>query len=529
MGSKIGIIGAGPGGLAAGMLLADIDEFEVVIFEAEDKVGGRNGKIELGEFTFDIGPTFFMMPFILEEIFAATGRDLNNYVELKMMDPFYKLEYSDGKQLKPSYNSEKFKKSIASINEEDVSGYDEYMKANRKKVQYTLPVLQRPYTGWKDMFNLDILKLLTVLKPHRSLWDELGNYFSDDRVKVGFTFQSKYLGMSPYNCPSMFSILPFIEYNWGVYHVMGGLNQLAKAMAEAFAEMGGEIKLNTEVDELLINDNREVEGVRLEDASEVHLDEVVMNSDFAWSMKNIIPQEKRKKYSDYRLDRLNYSCSTFMLYLGLDREYPDLEHNNVFIADDYEKNFLEIESEKELSADPSFYVQNAAVTDSSLAPEGKTPLYVLVPVANLKGNIDWAEEKNRYRELILDKLDNKIGDGNIREHIIEEKMVTPRDWQNDLRVGYGATFNLGHNLRQMLVFRPQNKFEEFENMWLVGGGTNPGSGLPTIYESGRIAANLIKRKYGLSYTFSHKNEIKRLIKENPTEHLPEDIAGDKNY
>ncbi len=510
---EIGIVGAGPGGLAAGMLLADGD-FDVTIYEAESRVGGRNGKFELGEFTFDIGPTFFMMPFILEEIFAATGKDLNEYVDLKMLDPFYQLVFADGNSLSPCYDPEKFKESIASISPQDVDGYDKYMRINRKKVKYTLPVLQRPYTGWKDMINTDILKLLTVLNPHRSLWDDLGRYFSDDRIKVGFTFQSKYLGMSPYNCPSMFSILPFIEYNWGVYHVMGGLNQLAHAMAEAFEEMGGKIELDTEVEEIII-DRGSASGLKFENGREEHFDEIVMNSDFAWSMKNLIPSQKRRKYTDENLDDYNYSCSTFMLYLGLDREYPELEHNNVFIAEDYEKNFLEIESEKELSSDPSFYVQNAAITDPSLAPEGKTPLYVLVPVANLKGDINWEKEKNDYRDLILDELNNKIGDGNIRDHILQEKMITPEDWENDLRVAHGATFNLGHNLRQMLVFRPRNKFEEFDNMWLVGGGTNPGSGLPTIYESGRIAANLIKRKYGQDYTFSHKDEIRRLIEERP--------------
>ena len=511
--ANIGIIGAGPGGLAAGMLLADAG-FEVTIFEAEEEVGGRNGRMELGDYTFDIGPTFFMMPFILEEIFAATGRDLDNYVELKMLDPFYQLIYADGSTLKPSFHPEKFKESIASINEDDVDGYDKYMRINRRKVRYTLPVLQRPYTGWKDMFNTDILKLLRVLNPHRSLWEDLDRYFDDDRIKVGFTFQSKYLGMSPFNCPSMFSILPFIEYNWGVYHVMGGLNRLSRAMAEAFEEMGGRIERDCEVEEIVI-ENGAASGLRLEEGGEHDFDEIVMNSDFAWSMKNLIVNSRRSKYSDENLDELNYSCSTFMLYLGLDREYPDLEHNNVFIASDYKKNFLEIESKKELSPDPSFYVQNASITDPSLAPEGKTPLYVLVPVANLKGEIDWEKKGDEYRELMLDRLDDKIGDGNIREHIEEEKMITPADWRDDMRVGYGATFNLGHNLRQMLVFRLRNKFEEFENMWLVGGGTNPGSGLPTIYESGRIAANLIKRRYGLEYTFSHKDEIRRLIEEKP--------------
>ncbi len=509
---EIGIIGAGPGGLSAGMLLAD-EGFDVTIYEAEDRVGGRNACIEEDGFVFDIGPTFFMMPFVLEEMFETTGRDLHDYVELRMLEPFYQLVFSDGKKLKTYYDDKKFKRSIANLNPDDVNGYEKFKLKNRKKLRYTLPVLQRPYSGWKDMLNKDIMKLMTVLHPTRSIWDELGMYYDDDRIKVGFTFQSKYLGMSPFNCPSMFTIIPFIEYHWGIYHVKGGLNQLSEAKAEVIKEEGGDIKLNTEVEEIVIEDGDAV-ALKLEDGTIEEFDEIVMNSDFAWSMKNLIPDEKRNKYKDKKLDNKKYSCSTFMLYFGLDKELPQLEHNNVFIAEDYKKNFLEIESEKELSQDPSFYVQNASKTDSSVAPDGHTALYVLVPVANLKGEINWDKEEERYRELVLNKLEDRLNEPDLREHIVFEKMITPKDWRDKFRVGYGATFNLAHNLGQMLLNRPRNDFEEFESMWLVGGGTNPGSGLPTIYESGRITANLIKKKYGLDYTFKHDKEVKRLSGKN---------------
>ncbi len=508
---KIGIIGAGPGGLAAGILLAN-KGFDVTIFEKNNRVGGRNSYFKVDGYTFDIGPTFFMMPFILEEIFAEAGEDLHDYVELKLLDPYYQLVYYDGNKMLPSNNFEKVKEYIARIKEEDINGFDKYMDDNRKKMNYTLPVLQRPFKNFTDLFNVDMLKLLSVLKPYKSLWEELGDYFSDDRVKVGFTFQSKYLGMSPYNCPSMFSILPYTEYEWGVYHIMGGLNQLSQQMAVLVEKLGGTIKLEHEVKEINIVNNK-AKGIKLADGSYQEFDEIVMNADFAWGMKNLISDKQRKKYSDIKLKQKRYSCSTFMLYLGLDKVYNNLEHNNVFIARDYKKNFLEIESEKVLSKDPSFYVQNASITDSTLAPAGHSTLYVLVPTANLKGQIDWKEEKNKFRDLIIEKLKTRVALEDIDEHIIYEKVLSPLDWENDMNVGYGATFNLAHNLRQMLLFRPHNQFEEFKNMWLVGGGTNPGSGLPTIYESGRITANLIAKKYNVSYrqevSINKKQNLKR--------------------
>ncbi len=492
---KVGIVGAGPGGLAAGVLLAN-QGLDVTIYEKEDKVGGRNGFIEAKGYKFDIGPTFFMMPFILEEIFAECGRDLEDYVELKLLEPYYQLVFSDGERLFPSKNYEKVKEHIAKLSPEDAKNFDDYVADNEKKIEKILPVLKKRYDGVLDLFSKEIFDLLPVLRPFTSLWDDLGKHFEDDRVKVGSTFQSKYLGMSPHNCPSLFSILDFTEYKWGVYHVKGGLGELAIAMSDLFKELGGKIETGCNVEEIVIS-NKQAEALLLEDGSKQKFDEVVMNADFAWGMKNLIPKAKRNKYQDHKLDKKNYSCSTFMLYLGLDKVYEDLMHHNVFIADDYERNFKEIEEEKVISEDPSFYVHNPSVTDDSMAPDGHSALYVLVPIPNLKGDIDWEVEKDNYRNQLIKKIEERAGIENLEEHIQYEKVISPLDWQEDMNVGYAACFNLGHDLNQMLIFRPRNNFECFDNMWLVGGGTNPGSGLPTIYESGRITAHGILEEHNL--------------------------------
>jgi phytoene desaturase len=490
---KVGIIGAGPGGLACGMLLAN-KGFDVTIYEKTGKVGGRNACIKEQGYTFDVGPTFFLMPFVLEEIFQETGRDLHEYVDMRLVSPNYQLVFGDGTKLFPDNDPEKTKKSIKKLVPGDEKGFERYMKDNDKKMAKAYAALQKPYVKPTDMLRKEVMQMLPVLKPWKSLWQELGDYYSDDRVKLGFTFQSKYLGMSPRSCPSMFSIICFSEYKWGIHHVMGGLNQLAEAMAKAFKEMGGKIRFNTDVKEIKIEDGKAV-GVVLEKSVE-KLDEVVMNADFAWGMKNLIPDSKRKKYSDKKLNKKKYSCSTFMLYLGLDKVYDELEHHNVFISNDYNQNFEEIENLKIVSKDPSFYVHNPSRMDPSLAPEGHSALYVLVPITNLKSKADWKKETKAYRDLIIKKLKQKAGLKDLEKHIKFEKIVTPLDWQEEYRVGYGATFNLAHNLMQMLFFRPRNDFEEFDNTWLVGGGTHPGSGLPTIYESGRITAKLIAKKHG---------------------------------
>jgi len=237
-------------------------------------------------------------------------------------------------------------------------------------------------------------------------------------------------------------------------------------------------------------------GVELQDGTIDKADYTIINADFAHAMTHIVDEKDRKKYSDKKLEKKGYSCSTFMLYLGVNKTF-DKAHHSIVFANDYKKNVDEITETKVISEDFSFYVQNAGMTDTTLAPEGKSALYVLVPIPNNFSNIDWEKEKVALRNRVIDAMETRGGYEGIRESIEEEFMITPADWENNHSVYKGATFNLAHNIGQMLIFRPHNEFECFKNTYLVGGGTHPGSGLPTIYESGRISAELIMKRDGM--------------------------------
>ncbi|MFO7899241.1 MAG: phytoene desaturase family protein, partial [Planctomycetota bacterium] len=310
-----------------------------------------------------------------------------------------------------------------------------------------------------------------------------------------FAFQSKYLGMSPWECPAFFTMLSYIEHAFGIYHVRGGLNHISAAMAKALEEEGGALRLNTAVDRLLL-DGRRATGVRLEDGAEEAFDRVVINADFGHAMNTLVPDGVLRRYSPKKLDDWKLSCSTFMLYLGVSRQYPDHPHHNVIFAENYRQNIEEITAGT-LSQDPSLYVQNASVSDPTLAPDGHCTIYVLVPCPNTRSGIDWDTEADGYAERVLDVIEGRGGFDGLRENIVEREITTPWNWRDDYAVYEGATFNLAHTIRQVLYFRPHNRFQEIGNCYLVGGGTHPGSGLPTIYESGRISANLISREFGV--------------------------------
>jgi phytoene desaturase len=331
----------------------------------------------------------------------------------------------------------------------------------------------------------------------------LGNYYQQEKMRLAFSFQSKYLGMSPWDCPALFTMLPYLEHEYGIYHVNGGLFQISNAMAKVIEEHGGSIHTDSEIDSLIIED-KVVKGVKLANGEQVRGDEVIINADFAHAMTNLVANGELSKYSPEQLEKREYSCSTFMLYLGLDKLY-DLPHHTIAFAKDYHSNIHNIFRSKTLSSDMSFYVQNASVNDPSLAPAGKSALYVLVPMPNNDANIDWDAHCQAVREQVLDTLGERLGLTDIREHIESEKIITPQTWETDENVYKGATFSLAHKFSQMLYWRPHNRFEELDNCYLVGGGTHPGSGLPTIYESARISANLICKKHSVNFTDLKQN------------------------
>ncbi|MGV3484997.1 MAG: phytoene desaturase family protein [Planctomycetaceae bacterium] len=491
------VVGAGPGGLAAAIQIAYAGA-RVTLLESRDTVGGRTSAIQRDGFRFDCGPTFFLYPRVLEEIFRSVGRDLRVEVPMKRLDPQYRLTFGEGGQLDCTPDLDRMDQQIAAFSPQDVGRLRQYMDHNRVKLQKFRPILEQPFGSVFDLMRPSLLSAARHLHPFRSLGDELARYFSDPRLVIAFAFQSKYLGMSPFQCPSLFSILSFLEYEYGVHHPIGGCGRVSERMAELAVELGVELRLNEPVTQLDLK-GRRVVGVRTAQGS-YPCDALVVNADFGEAMKRLVPDPLRRRWNDKRLAAKKYSCSTFMLYLGIEGLYQDLPHHNIHIARDYARNLHEIEHDHVLSADPSFYVQNAGVTDGTLAPRGHSTLYVLVPVSHQHKNIDWQKEAGPFRELTLDKL-AQIGLGDIRERIRFEHRITPDDWHQDYRIYRGATFNLAHSLGQMLHRRPRNRFEELHGVYLVGGGTHPGSGLPVIYESSRITSRLLLSDLGVRHDF----------------------------
>ncbi|HEY0795276.1 MAG TPA: phytoene desaturase family protein [Acidisarcina sp.] len=484
---KVVIVGAGPGGLAASMLLAK-SGVDVTIVEKQPRVGGRTSTLTQDGFKFDTGPTFFLYPRILREIFDACGRDFDAEVPMKRLDPQYRLVFGSGGELRATPDLARMEQAMARLCPADAGRFHQFFIDNREKLEAFTPCLESSFESWRDLLRPRMLKLLPLLRPWKSLDADLQTYFSDERIRLGFSFQSKYLGMSPFSCPSLFSILSFLEYEHGVFHPIGGCGAVTRAMARAARDLGVKILLNESVEEVFF-EGRKATGVRTARRT-VHADAVVINADFAEAMRRMVPNHLRRKWTDKRIASKRFSCSTFMLYLGIDGMYDDVSHHSIYLAKDYRRNLRDIEEDHVLSEDPSFYVQNACVTDPTLAPRDASTLYVLVPVTHETENVDWPSEQKRFRNLAIKQLE-KIGINDVESRIRTERVCTPRDWNSEYALYKGATFSMAHTLRQMLHLRPHNRFEDAEGIYLVGGGTHPGSGLPVIFESARITSRLL--------------------------------------
>lgn len=493
MSKQVAIIGAGPGGLATAMLLAKAGA-SVTVYERGARVGGRTSSIESDGFRFDVGPTFFLYPRVLDEIYADAGFDLKREVPMTRLDPQYRLVFGAGGELLATPNVERMERAIAALSPQDAPSFSRFLADNRVKLELFRPCLETPFLGWKDVLTPRMLATLPGLKPWATLDQDLRSYFKDERVRLSFSFQSKYLGMSPFTCPSLFSILSFLEYEFGVFHPTGGCGAVTENLARCAEALGVRIATGTPVREIVFT-GRRATGVRT-DQGVAPADAIVVNADFARAMTTLIPDRLRRRWTDAKIGGKRFSCSTFMLYLGIDGTH-DLPHHNIYISRDYERNLREIERDHVLSDDPSVYVQNASVTDSTLAPEGRSTLYVLVPVTHQHANVDWSKERERFRALALRQIAH-LGFRDLDRRIRFERVVTPADWDKSAQIHLGATFNLAHSFSQMLHLRPRNRFEDVDGVYLVGGGTHPGSGLPVIFESARITSRLLANDLGFA-------------------------------
>ena len=491
---SVAIIGAGPGGLASALLLAK-SGVKVTVFERSASVGGRNKVFERDGYKFDLGPTFFHYPEVIEDIFQAIGRDAHEELKLKKLDINYRLIFGQGGSLDCTSNTEQMCERIEALSgKKNADAFLKYLQDNLNKLNKSKQCLQEPWFGPTDLLSKRAMRVAGVLRPTRSVAKDLMKLFDDDRLMLAMSFQTKYLGMSPFNCPSLFTMLAFLEYEYGIFHPMGGLGSVSERMGQIARDMGVEFRMNEEVKSVIM-DKKTIKGIVTDNGS-FYADKVVMNADFAQGMTKLFPDNVRKKWSNKKLDNKKYSCSTFMLYLGVNKTFDNLPHHQIYASKDYVSNLEDIEVHHRLTwDDPSVYVQNACVTDPQLAPEGCSTVYALVPVSHIHDNIDWSKEKDSFRDRILDQIEDKLGFEGLRENIASELVITPEDWGEHCY--RGAVFNLAHGLDQMLWKRPKNEFDEIKNLYLVGGGTHPGSGLPVIYESARISSKLLLDSLGI--------------------------------
>ena len=489
MKKTVTVIGAGVAGLASAIRLQN-KGYEVTIIEKDDLPGGKMNRIRLDGYQFDLGPTIVMMPELYREVFEEAGRDPDDYIPMQRLDPMYSSYFDKGEvHYEVSNDLVKNIEMFESISSDDAEGFlkylsDLYHRFNIAKDHF----LQRPFREAKDFYNPFMISQGLKLKTLNNAENLLKKYIKDRRMRQMISFQTLYIGISPAKGPSLYTIIPMIEFLYGIWFIKGGMHTMASAMERLFLELGGQIKYNAEVEQIVI-ENGKASGVLL-NGEIMHSDLVMCNADFPYAMKNLIKESQHKgKYTDKKIDGMDYSCSCFVLYLGMDKKYPQIEnvHNFVF-SENLDKNIEQIFN-GEIIEDPSLYMYIGSKKDQTMAPEGKDGIYVLMPISDLKTmKYEWTDEvAAMYREKMISKLKNLPGMTDIEEEIVTETMITPLDFEERYNAYNGATFGLRPTLTQSVHLRPQSKATHCDNLYFTGSSTHPGAGVPIVLLSSKIA------------------------------------------
>ena len=494
MKKKIVVIGAGFGGLAAASRLA-AKGHDVQIFEKRDKLGGRGYQYEINGFKFDGGPTVMTAPYIFDEIFAAAGKNRDDYFKLVPLDPFYRLFDHKGRSFDYRHQINDISNEIARFNPPDVAGYEKFVKRTVDIFNLFHPYTDKPFLTFGKMAKIipDVIRL----GGYAGTYQFVSKFIKDPFLRKALSFHPLLVGGNPFDTPSLYTLIVQFEKEWGVHYAVGGTGAVVNGLGQLFSDVGGKVQHNVEVKQILIKDHK-VAGIELQDGEKIDADVVISNGDVAFTYQNLIPAEYRKKWTNSALAKRKYSMSLFVIYFGTKKRYLDsrLDHHNIIFADKYKNLLKEIFQGKNLPSDLSLYLHMPTKTDSSIAPEGCESFYVLSLVPNLDADIDWQIEGERYKDRVLQFLEENYLPG-LRENIIAEHYIDPPHFQNTLNSYKGAAFAMKPTLLQSAFFRPHNRSEEFDNLYFVGAGTHPGAGVPAVLSSGKIAAELIDPKPGV--------------------------------
>ncbi|PSL25062.1 phytoene desaturase [Planomicrobium soli] len=491
MKKKVIVIGAGVAGLASAIRLQNAG-YQVALYEKESTPGGKMNRVEVDGYKFDLGPSIVMMPEVYQELFELCGRNPDDYIPMDKLDPMYRAYFSNAptKPIDMSSDLVRLTKTIEAINPADVGGFFQYLHEAHKLYAYArYDILEKPFRRHRDFYNHAMSKRNSNMRVLDTANQFIGRYIKDERLKQIISFQTLYIGISPYKSPSFYTMIPMLQFLYGVWFIKGGMYTMASSMERLFKELGGEIFYNQSVQEICIDDKKAI-GI-LVDGKKVSADFVVCNADFPYAMKNLVKEPAAKgKFTDKKLDKMKYTCSCFLLYLGMDRKYTEVERVHNFIFNEkLDKNLEDIFSGKKLE-DASFYVYIASKMDPTLAPDGKDGLYILMPVSNAAtANYDWNDETIAYyRGYILNALKKIPGFEHVEKEIVAEMCITPLDFEKKFNAFKGAAFGLQPTLSQSNHLRPQSKATHCSNLYFTGSSTHPGAGVPIVLLSAKIAA-----------------------------------------
>lgn len=487
--SHLVIVGAGVGGLAAAIRLRS-QGHEVTVLEKNATPGGRCNRLQGGGFTFDSGPTLLLMPDVVQELFASSGADWRDYLELVRLRPNYRLAFGDGSSLELGHPPAETAARLEALEPGAGVAYQAFLQAAR--FRYTVArqlFVERNFRHPLEFATLPNMQALLATRALRPLWRDMRRYFRDERLQLAFSFQTMYLGMSPLDAMAIYALLPSTELEDGIWYPRGGLYTLVEALVRRLQALGGVLETQHEVRQVLLEGGRAV-GVELVDGQRLAADAVVVNADLPYAYAALLPRSARHPLTRLRHRHLRHGASAFMLYLGTDCRYPQLLHHNVLFARDVAANFTAIFQHQTLPEEPSIYVNVASATDPTVAPAGGEAIYVLVPAPCL-GRVDWSTAAAPLREHVVDLLEQRMGLTDLRRHVVFERMFTPEDWRTTYHLDHGSAFGLAHNFLQVGYMRPANRSRRVAGLYFVGASTVPGGGLPMVMLSARLAAERI--------------------------------------
>jgi phytoene desaturase len=481
------VIGSGFGGLAAAVRLA-ARGWRVTVLEQLDAPGGRAYVHRQDGFTFDAGPTVITAPFLFEELWRLCGRRLADDVELRPVSPFYRIRFDDGTFFDYSGDSEAMRREVARLAPGDVDGYGRFLEASRAIYDVGFEQLGHvPFDRASDMLRVapDLLRL----SGWRTVHGLASRHVRDPKLRTVLTFQSLLVGGNPFDTTAVYCLIAHLERRWGVHFAMGGTGALVSGLVKLLEGQGGVLRLNARVERILVERGR-ASGVRMEGGEVIHADAVISNADSAFTYRRLVAPEHRKRWTDRRLDRAHYSMSLFVWYFGTRIRYPGVSHHTIALGPRYRELLADIFDRRHLAGDFSLYLHRPTATDESLAPPGCDAFYALAPVPHQGSGVDWNERAEPFRQAVQRRLETTLLPG-LGEHVVTSRVTTPLDFAQRLSSEMGAAFGLAPTLMQSAWFRPHNRSEDVQGLYLVGAGTHPGAGLPGVLSSARVLDRLL--------------------------------------